>query len=174
MREIVLSSGEVCFVDDLDYEFLSQWHWVRVRSKSNLYAGRTVRTGRGFGKLLMHRLLTGAIKGQQVDHIDRNTLNNCRTNLRLCKQSENNANSVGCPSQRKYSSYKGVGMWNHDGYAFWTARVKKGGKYIHRSYHKTEKEAALAYDSAAREAFGNFARLNFPLDGEQPAIQQGG
>ena len=157
MKEILLSSGDVCFVDDVDYDFVNQWKWKPIKSKVNIYAGRNVRgkNGKRWACVLMHRLLTDAPDGKQVDHIDRDTLNNTRKNLRVCTQSENNANSVGWVHGA--SRYKGVSK-NGTG---WIARTKKNGKTHRFGTYRTQEEAALAYDVGAIELHGEFARLNF-------------
>jgi len=160
MKEIILSSGDVCCVDDEDFEYLNQWKWKPIKSTYDIYAGRNVRgkNGKKWACILMHRLLTNAPDNKQVDHIDRNTLNNSRSNLRLCSQSQNQANSIGSSSRE--SKYKGVSR-NGSG---WTARTKKNGKMYRFGTYKTQEAAARAYDDGVLEIHGEFARLNFPIN----------
>jgi len=126
MKEIMLSSGDICLVDDDDYKFVNQWRWKPIKSKSNTYAGRSIRgTGeKKWGCILMHRLITGAEEGQQVDHINHKTLDNRKENLRLCDQAHNNANSAGY--SKRASKYKGVSRNGVN----WTARIKKNGVLV--------------------------------------------
>ena len=93
-----------------------------------------------------------------VDHRDRDTLNNTRSNLRVCTRSQNQQNSVGKPSQRR-SRFKGV-SYSKNRKKSWRATIWVNGKQIHGGYFATEEEAARSYDRLAREHFGEFARPN--------------
>lgn len=156
MKEIILSSGDVCIVDDDDYDFLNQWNWKAVRSKSNIYAGRNAGCVNGkWNTVLMHRLLLDAKRGEQVDHVNHKTLDNRRSNIRLCNQSQNNANGRGY--KNRASKFKGVSR-NGSG---WIARIKKDGVCIRLGTYRDEEAAARAYDAKALEVFGEFAHTNF-------------
>ena len=157
MKEIKLSSGHICIVDDEDYELVTQWKWKPIKSKSNVYAGRTVRgkNGKKWDTVLMHRLITDAQKGQQVDHINHKTLDNRRSNLRLCDQAHNNANSAGY--SKRASKYKGVSRNGNN----WIARIKKNGVCERLGTFKDEEATARVYDAKALEYFGAFAYTNF-------------
>ena len=106
--------------------------------------------------VFMHRVIAGAERGQKVDHINRDPLDNRRVNLRLCSQHQNLLNKPGNPEA--LSPYKGV-SWHK--YA-WVARITLNRKTKWLGYFRSQEEAALAYDEAAREIFGEFALLNFP------------
>ena len=114
-----------------------------------------------------HRLAWFYITGYypkegEIDHIDRNPLNNKFSNLRLATIAQQNMNQSkfktkdGVPCS---SIYKGV-SWNK-GKQKWRARIVFDKKEIHLGYFIDEKEAALAYDEAATKFFGEFAVLNF-------------
>ncbi|WMM74495.1 AP2 domain-containing protein [Rhodococcus pyridinivorans] len=105
-------------------------------------------------RLLMHRVLTGAKADQEVDHEDRNPLNNQRSNLRKSTRTNNNRNS----GPRNGSQYKGAKF--HKGKKRWeaTIRVDECNQYL-GSFDSGE-EAAIAYDVAAIQVFGEFAYLN--------------
>jgi len=97
----------------------------------------------------------------QCDHINGNGLDNRRCNLRICSHSENQHNGspyVGCSSR-----FKGV-HWRKDRRK-WQTSIRNAGKPIYLGYFTDEAEGARAYDRAARELFGEFARVNFPLQG---------
>ena len=108
----------------------------------------------------MHRFILNAPKGQYVDHRDRNGLNNQKRNLRFCTQSQNMMN---LKSSTGTSKYKGV-SWNIK-YKRWQSHIRLNYKLKNLGSYNSEIEAALAYDHAARELFGEFARLNFPGNG---------
>ena len=98
-----------------------------------------------------------APKGTLVDHIDRNSLNNRRGNLRLCTPSQNILNTRG---KKGTSKYKGV-WWNTKKNK-WLAMITSKGRHFHLGFFDEEIEAAKAYDRKAVELFGEFAYLNFP------------
>jgi hypothetical protein len=103
----------------------------------------------------MHTMLTG---WSLVDHKNGNGLDNTRTNMREATNQENARNQhkrAGTSSQ-----YKGVCFIPVGGR--WMASICLSGRSVHLGYHATEELAALAYDTAAREHFGEFARPNFP------------
>jgi hypothetical protein len=107
-------------------------------------------------KILMHRVITNAPEGVLVDHIDGNTLNNQRSNLRLCTNQQNGMNRK--PRQNGSSRYKGV-TWNPSNRC-WVAQIKAAGNIQYLGSFKDERDAAREYNNAARQHFGEFARLN--------------
>ena len=104
----------------------------------------------------MHRLILNAKKGEQVDHINRNGLDNRKKNLRLCSHSQNGINR---PFQKNNSSgFKGVHKYKYGGK--WEVSIEKGGKNFYVGVFSDKKEAALAYNKKAKELFGEFAYQN--------------
>ena len=162
MKEIKLTQGKVALVDDADYEWLSQWKWTYGG-----YAFRMIRDGTRKQRMIyMHRVIMDAQPGEQVDHINRDGLDNRRENLRLCSSSQNNGNQR---KTRGSSRFKGV-SWHKEGRK-WQTGIKLHGTQRHLGLFTDEVEAAHAYDDAAREKFGEFARVNFPVGGEQGALR---
>lgn len=108
-------------------------------------------------------MLVNPPEKMRVDHIDGNPLNNQRSNLRLATPAQNKHNS----RKRKATSsiYKGVSKLKNS----WKAQITVHGKTTRLGKFETEKEAALAFDEAARKLQGPFAKLNFPKEGEQSA-----
>lgn len=94
---------------------------------------------------------------KEVDHEDRNTLNDKIENLRAATRTENSANRVFKPSDRKTSIYKGVRLHKAK---YWHAQIKFGNRTKHIGTFKTEGLAALAYNREAVRCFGEFAYLN--------------
>lgn len=112
--------------------------------------------------LRLHRLITGAEKGEVVDHIDGNPLNNLRSNLRVTSQANNTINSR--PRKGTSSQYKGV-CW-YKAYSKWQCRINHEGKTYHLGYFDSEHDAARMYNFWAVDLFGEFARLNVIKEGE--------
>ena len=173
MKEIVLSGklteslGLVALVDDADYERLNQHKWQALKGNKTYYAARTDCSGGKQRTVLMHRVLLGLTDPKvQGDHEDGNGLNNQHHNLRItAKQNQQNVGK----RKDNISGFKGV-SWDKrcDKYR---VQIRDSGKKIHRGYFTDPILAASAYDAAARQYHGEFARLNFPTNNEQGAGQ---
>lgn len=105
----------------------------------------------------IHRAITGAKKGEVVDHINGNTFDNRKENLRICSQQQNQFNQK-AQTRNKSSRFKGVG-W-HKYHNKFRAYAKKDGHSFQLGYFKTPHEAAFVYDMKAFELFGEFAKPN--------------
>jgi hypothetical protein len=131
------------------------WHVHIKRGKIYAHA----HTGIAEEKVLMHRLIMNAPKGLQVDHRNNVGIDNRRSNLRLCNQTNNQANRF--LDKDSTSGYKGVTlkkdkMRNKP----WFAQINHEGRHYSIGYFFTKEEAAKAYNAKAKELFGDFARLN--------------
>lgn len=147
-RHISIKGGNTALVDDIDYEWLSQYKWhLHNRGYVTCAPQRNI-------KLYMHRMIMRPSEDNVVDHIDGNKLNNTRANLRICNHRDNSRNAH--IRANGTSKYKGVYWSALRGY--WVARINN----THLGCFHDEVEAAKAYDRAARSSFGAFARLNFP------------
>jgi len=156
MKRIPLTQGKFALIDDEDFERVSQYKWHASKSRYCWYArkGRTIVIKTK--SKLMHNLIITTPKGMQIDHINRNGLDNRRKNLRIVTPSENRMNLVShCGS----SKYKGVSWHTID--KRWRAYITKNRKRYWLRTHKTQEEAARTYDKAAKELFGKYAYLNF-------------
>ncbi len=156
MKPIELTRGFVALVDDEDFErVLAAGPW-RVKAHRN---GRTFYATSEIG--YMHRLILGPTDSKiQADHEDHDGLNNQRGNLRVATCTQNNRNRVkpnGCQSK-----YKGVSLSRLSPKKPWRAQITLARKMQHLGVFVSELDAALAYDAAAREQFGEFALCNFP------------
>lgn len=155
---IPLADGKFTMVDAEDVALLSAYNWW---DKGNGYVMGYCRDTKAF--VLMHRVITGAPKGMDVDHINHDTFDNRRANLRVCTRAENNINRKGANRGAK-SPYRGVG-WSSCRQA-WIATFRNTYLGIGRG-DVGEIAMAKLYDKAAKEALGDRAGLNFP-EGIQP------
>lgn len=158
MKEIKLSKGLIAFVDDSDYLSLKAYKWYAQKNHNTFYAARHTEYTKGKRQtILMHRELLNAPFGVQVDHRDRNGLNNTRQNIRLATQALNSHN---VPSKGK-SGFKGVRLRSGNRKRPWKSEIKVNGKSTCVGYFETKEEAAKAYDIAAKAVYGNDANTNF-------------
>jgi hypothetical protein len=154
MKVIELSKGQVAVVDDESFMELAQYNWC---ISAVGYAVRRKKFPDGSVKVVyMHRELMCAQKGQEVDHINGNRLDNRRENLRLATRSQNAKNVGKKPSNK--SGFKGV--HKHGRNNSWVAQISVENKMIHLGSFKTPEEAALAYNAAAQRLHGEFANFN--------------
>lgn len=163
-REIALTNGGYAVVDDEDHERLAAHSW---RRSSECYAVRAERCGSRSQRIIgMHQVVLPVGPGLVPDHIDRDGLNNRRSNLRPATRAQNKANSPG--HRNRGCRYKGVSLRPGKGRTSYRASISVNGKsrFIGGSF-QTEEAAAKAYDKAALEVFGEFALVNFPFVQEE-------
>jgi len=155
MREISLSRGQTAIVDDADFDRAASFaSWTAKpidRATRGFYAICT----RGGTTIYLHRFIIGALAAQLVDHINGDGLDNRRANLRIATRAQNCANAF----YRNKTGYRGVYANSTNRYR---ASIWIDGKRIELGNYRSPIAAALAYDAAARQAHGEFARLNFP------------
>lgn len=161
-KEIALTQGKVAIVDDDDFARLIQHKWTYLE---HTHGGYALRNGRDTNPIrhtvLMHREIMSAGIGFMVDHINGDTLDNRKSNLRLCTNAQNMRNQKR-HRDNKTSRYKGVSL-KRDCNKY-RAQLCTNGKVTHLGYFDSELDAARAYDQAALKYHGEFARLNFPLE----------
>ena len=156
MKIIPLTKGKYATVDDEDYGWLIKYKWYALVEANTCYACTTVGGRKNKKHIRMHRLIMNAPVGMDVDHINRDGTDNRKDNLRICTRRQNIQNSrkrIGTSSQ-----FKGV-HWRPE-VKKWQARIYAQDKYRSLGHYINERDAALAYNKAANEYFGEFARLN--------------
>lgn len=152
-KEIALKNGKVALVDDDDFERFSGFRWY-ANGRTGVESVRASCLIDGLRKkVLLHRLIMDAKPDQIVDHINCNTLDNRRSNLRFATRSQNMQNS-------KVRVHSSTGVRNvmpeKNGYVaivrFENQRFRKRFKTIHEAsswatQKRIELHGAFAYDA---------------------------
>lgn len=177
MKVMPLTRGQVTIVDDEDYDRLMKHSWAWVPSTSSLSsAGYAVRKGskrRGEPRTVqMHREILHAPKGTMIDHINLNSLDNRKENLRYADVHQNGFNRPK-PIMDCTSKYKGVlrRLRPANEAKPWTARIKYNDRHVELGTYPTEELAAGVYNYASRIFFGQFRHENEGVDEIPPDLQ---
>lgn len=164
--ELETRNGYKFLVDSEDFELANDRRWkafVFSKRRKNgewgkkfIYLTRRIYKDGKQTTEYLHRNIINAPKGMRVDHINGNTLDFRRSNLRLCTHAENKANTD------KYinnsSGFKGV-CW-HKQRGKWLATIEVKGVQKNLGIYHTKESAAMAYNIAAEKHFGKFAKYN--------------
>lgn len=159
MKTIPLTQGKVAMVDDADFEAVNAHKWYAHNIGRRWCARRNVRKtdGKQTGQFLHQFLMPGVA---EIDHRDGDALNNQRVNIRPATRRQNQQGfrwkEIGTTS-----NFRGV-SWDKF-HRKWKAQIQLGSRRTHLGYFEVEKDAAHAYDAAARKYFvDGFIHLNFP------------
>lgn len=143
MKNVYLYKNKgVAIVDDSDFEEVSKYKWHLDRG----YAAMTVKGG----ILYMHRFINETPKGMSTDHINRNKLDNRRSNLRTCTQRENNTNMK--LRSDNTSGHRGV-TWHKKGKR-WQAQINIQGSLLYLGQYTELKDAIKAQKDAFNQVYG--------------------
>jgi hypothetical protein len=138
--EILLSHGQIAKVSDSDFEWLStiKWHAIWNKNTGSYYAAATTIENGRRGLIRMHRLILDLHYGDalQADHINRDTLDNRRENLRRATRSQNIMNQ-----RNKKVDSESEGIRHIDN---WISEFRHLGKKIHVGTYRSEDEARQA------------------------------
>ena len=168
MKEIPLTQGRVALVDDRDFDRLSQYNWQVAIRNHTAYAAMDIGGRRNRKRIYMHRMIMDAPDNMTVDHINGDGLDNRRENLRLATRQQNVANRLRTRKQT-HSKYRGVFLAANK--RLWFAQIVADGQSIYLGSYRTQREAAIAYNEAALQHFGEFAYLNTIPDAPEPDDQ---
>lgn len=151
MKKIPLTQGKVALVNGCDYEYLNQWKWCAHRISKTFYATRSVRQNGRKLLIYMHRLVAAKMgfDSQMVDHINRNGLDNRRSNLRPATKKQNMENQ----GRRRDNTSGCTGVSWHKSTAKWEAYITHNGKRTRLGYFDSLREAIKARRTAEKELF---------------------
>lgn len=146
-------------IDDDDYIFYKKYKWCLIKKRNSFYLGRGQWDSKNKTTKIVyfHRLILNKTS-KMIDHINGNTLDNRKCNLRLATNQQNIANQK--ISKRNTSGYKGVHLKKYNLKNPYIAYITCKNIRYHLGYFKTAEEAATAYNNAAKKYFGEFAALN--------------
>ena len=140
MKLIKLTQGKSTMIDDSDYDTVSKHKWyMALTSGAYPYAYRNVWNGKRQKMLAMHRQITNAKEGEMVDHINGDTLDNRRENLKICSRSENGLNN------KRHRLGLLSGTTKHKRSGKYQAQIRRNGVTLYLGLFSTEKEAHDAY-----------------------------
>jgi len=161
MKEIKLKNGQYTKVDNDDFEKFKNFSWFLIKNvyKSSSYYYVT-RSNNG-KPCKLHREIMGSPKGLMIDHINHDTLDNRKCNLRVCTHQDNQRNRN--LNKNNTTGFKGVTYHKHKEYIYYVAQLYLNGKNIFLGTFKKSIDAAKKYDEEVTRLFGDFALTNKKL-----------
>lgn len=163
---IPLTKDRYAILDEIDSDLAELKWYVQYHETGNgFYAQRQTRVAVNKQRpqmmhdvVLARKLGRPLLEHEESDHINHDTLDNRRSNLRVATREQNMQNRR--KQSNNTSGYKGV-SW-HKTRSRWQARIAANNKNYFLGFFDNAEEAARAYDTAAQEFHGEFAVLNFP------------
>jgi len=158
-KEIKLSQGKVSIIDEEDFDKVSEYDWyaTEIKFSGKYYARRTYRIDNKVHGQYLHSFILGNVKGLEIDHINGDTLDNRKCNLRHVTRQHNQWN------HKKYRNNKSEFIGVHTDGRKWIVQIKNLGTTIYLGRFEDKEKAARAYDKKAKELRGDKAKVNFSL-----------
>lgn len=151
-REIQLKGGAIALVDDEDWELVRGWNWYVAKKADNCHVRANYQEDGVQHYVIMHRLIMGVSKGQLIDHVNHNQLDNRRENLRLCTFGQNRMNT-----KVHVNSKTGVrNVYFDKTVGGFKAQVKSNGVKYQKRFPSIEEASAWAI-AKRKELHGEFA-----------------
>lgn len=153
MKEIPLTRGMVAIVDDDDFERINKHKWYACKKgKQSIrwYARRNSRA------VYMHNEIMTPPHGMEIDHINGNTLDNRKSNLRPVTRYQNSLNTA--VRSDSVTGVKGVG-W-HSRRQQYRARITVNGNKMNLGWFNSLVDAITARKDAEQKHHGDFRRKN--------------
>lgn len=156
--EIPLTQGKVALVDPEDFERFGHLKWTaQVTRSGHVYAYRNIYKEDGRQKnIYLHRLITDAPKGSDVDHANHDTLDNRRANLRIASRSQNASNRKDLKRVNR-NGFRGV---TREANGRFRGKVNVSGRTFYTHTTTCPVQASQDRDALAIRLHGAFAVLN--------------
>lgn len=154
MEKIKLTQGQFAIVDDEDFEEINKHKWYSLFNKGtdSFYAVRSDYSGEKKKLIRMHRQIMNSQKEMHTDHINHNTLDNRKCNLRSCTNSQNQMNA----KMRSDNTSGTTGVIWHKATKRWRGQIKINQKHAYLGYFKNKQDAINARKEAEIKYFGEF------------------
>jgi len=164
MSKLYTNKGNEILFTNYDYTKLKDIHWEetiesktgRLSNVKRRYTENGVRKAQSLTRFLLGN------EHSAVDHINRNPLDNRRSNLRICTVQQNCCNRGRADAKEYRGVYFEKRRANRKSGNAWRAIVVFNQKPHYAGYFPSEILAAKAYDVLASKLHGEFASLNFP------------
>lgn len=152
---ILVTQGYHFIIDDEDFSLIKSYNLDVCGFKTHKYLRLRKQIENRKIRLLFHRFITNCPSDQQVDHINGNTFDNRKENLRVCNHAQNHRNlaisknsKTGVPGVRKIGKkYK--------------AEIGFNNKKLYIGTFSTLKEAEIARKNKEKDLYGEFSRMNY-------------
>lgn len=151
--KIYLGSGGSFLIDTNLLDEILKFSWSH--DKRYVYRMKTI-NGKANVKIRLHRQIMRAEVGQIVDHINGNTFDNRKENLRFCTIQQNQKNRKKRDAHKASSKYKGVSIKGKR----WTVSITHNYKRHYLGIFDTQEQAAAAYNAASEKLHGEYGRKN--------------
>jgi len=152
---IYLKCGTEIQIDEIDQHLFIGRTWAYKKSRTTRYVARVATVDGKSKEWKLHRLIMSAKDGEFVDHINGDTRDNRRVNLRIATATQSAQNTA--KKSNSKSRFKGVTKTNKS----YRVRIRHDGKRLQIGEFKDEVEAAYFYDLASLRLHGDFGKRNF-------------
>lgn len=136
-------------IDDGDYDKVKNKKWYSIKHGFTFYAITT-----GKKTILLHRLIMNAKENETIDHIDRNDLNNRKSNLRIVNTSYNLQN------RKTWSKTKLKGVSFNKNLNKFVSLIYKDKIRYFLGFYDNKRIVAIAYNLKAKELYGKDVMIN--------------